>query len=45
MSYYLHWPLGEILDLAHPDRIRVIAEIGDIHNQLRALEAPAGFGE
>lgn len=35
VAYYLHWPLAEILDLEHPQRVRVIDEIGAIHNRLR----------
>ena len=34
LAYYLHWPLGEILDLEHPARARVIEEIGRIHGRL-----------
>jgi uncharacterized protein DUF6760 len=33
VAYYLHWPLHQILDLEHPVRERVIAEIGKIHTQ------------
>ncbi len=33
VAYYLHWPLDQILDLEHPVRERVIAEIGKIHTQ------------
>jgi hypothetical protein len=34
VAYYLHWPLGHILDLEHRVRMRVIEEIGTIHQQL-----------
>ena len=34
MAYYLHWTFGSILDLEHPVRQRMIAEIGKIHTQL-----------
>jgi hypothetical protein len=36
VAYYLHWPLGSILDLEHPVRGRVIDQIGKIHGQLAA---------
>ena len=35
MAYYLHWPFGDILDLEHPARVRIIGEIGDIHTEMR----------
>jgi hypothetical protein len=31
VAYHFHWPLGEILDLEHPDRERFVAEIGRIN--------------
>ena len=34
VAYYLHWSLSQILDLEHRVRIRVIEEIGTIHQQL-----------
>ncbi|MFB7056449.1 DUF6760 family protein [Streptomyces vinaceus] len=34
VAYYLHWPLDSILDLEHPVRQNVIAEIGRIHRRL-----------
>ena len=40
VAYYLHWSLAGILDLEHPARARVIAEIGDIHTRLRAPTPP-----
>ena len=36
VAYHLHWPLGEILDLEHPDRQRFVGEIA------RLNEAAAG---
>lgn len=36
VAYYLHWPLDDILGLAHAARARVIREIGDIHTQISA---------
>jgi hypothetical protein len=35
VAYYLHWPLSDILDLEHPQRVRVVDEIGTIHTQRR----------
>lgn len=40
VAYYLHWPLDQILDLEHPVRARVAAEIGRIHHRLGAAELP-----
>ena len=40
VAYYLHWPLESIVDLEHPARVRVINEIGRIH-QLRGDDALA----
>ena len=34
VAYYLHWSFGEILDLEHPVRARLIDEIGRIHEQI-----------
>jgi hypothetical protein len=36
VGYYLHWSLDSILDLEHPARERVIAEIGKINTKLSA---------
>lgn len=35
IAYHLHWPLDDVLDLEHPTRRRVLAEIA-------ALDAGAG---
>ena len=34
LAYYLHWPLEDILGLAHSARARVIGEVGKINAQL-----------
>ncbi len=31
VAYHFHWPLGEILDLEHPDRQVFVAEIARIN--------------
>jgi hypothetical protein len=36
LAYYLHWSLDELLDLQHPVRIRMIEEVGKIHDRLAA---------
>jgi hypothetical protein len=36
VAYHFHWPLGEILDLEHPDRQRFVEEIGRINQRLTA---------
>ncbi|WP_312989656.1 DUF6760 family protein [Crossiella cryophila] len=38
VAYYLHWPFESIVDMEHPDRARVITEIGHIHGRLAAAE-------
>ncbi|WP_342795336.1 DUF6760 family protein [Kitasatospora viridis] len=43
LAYYLHWSPGDLLDLAHPVRARVIAEVGRIHQRLET-DAAAGRG-
>lgn len=34
VAYHFHWPLGDILDLEHPQRLRYVSEIADINNRL-----------
>jgi hypothetical protein len=34
VAYHFHWPLGEILDLEHPDRLRFVEELGRINQRL-----------
>jgi hypothetical protein len=41
----VHWSLDEILDLEHPVRIRIIEEIGKIHDQLAADQAGTRWPE
>jgi hypothetical protein len=36
VAYHFHWPLGEILDLEHPDRTRFVAEIGRLNARVAA---------
>jgi hypothetical protein len=36
IAYYLHWPLGDILDLEHPARARIIEEISKINAEIAA---------
>lgn len=42
LAYYLHWPLRDVLDLEHPDRARVIREVGRIHSRMEAEGTAAG---
>jgi hypothetical protein len=30
VAYHFHWPLGELLDLEHPERRRYVSEIESI---------------
>lgn len=41
IAYYLHWPLEDILNLEHPARARVIAEISRINSEIAADSAHA----
>ncbi len=34
MAYHLHWPLDDILDLEHPDRLRYVSEIARINTKI-----------
>nr|WP_160311148.1 asparaginase [Streptacidiphilus anmyonensis] len=38
VSYHLHWSLASVLDLEHPVRRRVIAEVSEINERLSAAE-------
>lgn len=45
LAYYLHWSLNEILDLPHGVRIRMIEEVGKIHNQLSVESGEQALSE
>nr|WP_035306255.1 DUF6760 family protein [Actinokineospora inagensis] len=34
VAYHFHWPLDDILDLEHPDRLRYVAEIARINTRI-----------
>ncbi len=34
VAYHFHWPLDDILDLEHPQRLRFVGEIADINTRL-----------
>ena len=34
VAFHFHWPLDDILDLEHPQRLRYVSEIADINNRL-----------
>ena len=34
VAYHLHWPLDDILDLEHPDRLRYVSEIAKINTRI-----------
>ncbi len=34
LAYHFHWPLGELLDLEHHERLRYAAEIDRINSRL-----------
>jgi hypothetical protein len=33
LAYHLHWNLDDLLDLAHPDRIRLIELVADMNDR------------
>jgi hypothetical protein len=34
VAYHLHWPLDDILDLEHADRLRYVSEIARINTRI-----------
>ena len=34
VAYHFHWPLDDILDLEHPQRLRFVGEIASINTRL-----------
>jgi len=36
IAYHFHWSMNEILDMAHPTRVRFVEEIGKINQRLSA---------
>ncbi len=36
VAYHFHWSMNEILDMAHPTRVRFVEEIGKINRRLSA---------
>jgi hypothetical protein len=34
VAYHFHWPLDDILDLEHPQRLRYVREIAHINERL-----------
>jgi hypothetical protein len=34
VAYHLHWPLDDILDLEHADRLRYVSEIAKINTRI-----------
>jgi hypothetical protein len=34
VAYHFHWPLDDILDLEHPERLRFASEIGRINTRI-----------
>jgi hypothetical protein len=33
LAYHLHWDLGELLDLEHGDRIRLLEEVANLNER------------
>jgi hypothetical protein len=44
LAYYLHWSLGEILDLPHQVRAQVIQQVGTINVRVSG-EQPSVAGQ
>jgi hypothetical protein len=38
VAYHFHWPLADILDLEHPQRLRYVAEIARINTRMNEGE-------
>lgn len=34
LAYHFHWPPGDLLDLAHSDRLRYVAEVARINSRI-----------
>jgi hypothetical protein len=34
VAYHLHWPLDDILDLEHADRLRYVSEVAKINTRI-----------
>ena len=34
VAYYLHWSRDDILDLEHAERLRYVAQIGDLNTRV-----------
>ena len=34
IAFHFHWPLDDIYDLEHPDRLRFVTEIANINRRL-----------
>jgi hypothetical protein len=34
IAYHFHWPLGEIMDLPHPERIAWVGQVSRINEQI-----------
>ncbi|HKN95635.1 MAG TPA: hypothetical protein VJX10_00855 [Pseudonocardiaceae bacterium] len=42
LAYYLHWSLGEILDLPHQIRAQVIEQVGTINVRVNGVPLMTG---
>lgn len=42
LGYHLHWDMETLLDMEHPDRVRMIGAVNDLNN--RAWEAVRNIG-
>jgi hypothetical protein len=34
LAYHLHWDLDRLLDLEHPDRVRMVEEVGSLNRRV-----------
>ncbi|MGB8647435.1 MAG: DUF6760 family protein [Anaerolineae bacterium] len=41
IAYHFHWPLEDVLNLEHPDRLRFIDEISAINRRMNDSRAAA----
>lgn len=33
LAYHLHWPMDDLLDLEHADRVRIVRAVASLNNQ------------
>lgn len=44
LAYYLHWPLGELMELSHLERHRWLREVSRINEEVNDSDETDGGG-